>query len=173
MGTGSFLGVKSGRDVTLTPHPFCAVVKKEYSYTSTPPMGRTAFTEPQCLYKGALYLFIVFQVVQTWLTKLVKLKSLRLSRYCPEFIILVGSLQNSQQPSVDPNAEPVKYTLHIPQQVLQFLYCILQSALECYMLFVYLTNFRPNSFKRFFLLVMLPDRLITNGLNKLSCALLG
>ena len=33
MATGSFPGVKSGRGVTLTPHP-C--------------------TEPQCLYKGAL-----------------------------------------------------------------------------------------------------------------------
>ena len=31
---------------------------KEQSYTSTPPMGRTACTEPQCLYKGALYLTI-------------------------------------------------------------------------------------------------------------------
>jgi len=31
------------------------VVKKELSYTSTPPMGRTASTEPQCLHKGALY----------------------------------------------------------------------------------------------------------------------
>ena len=31
---------------------------KGYSYTSTPPMGRTAFTEPQCLYKGALYLYL-------------------------------------------------------------------------------------------------------------------
>jgi len=30
---------------------------KEYSYTSTPPMGRAACTEPQCLYKGALYLY--------------------------------------------------------------------------------------------------------------------
>jgi hypothetical protein len=29
---------------------------KEWTYTSTPPMGRTACTEPQCLYKGALYL---------------------------------------------------------------------------------------------------------------------
>jgi hypothetical protein len=28
---------------------------KEQSYTSIPPMGRTACTEPQCLYKGALY----------------------------------------------------------------------------------------------------------------------
>jgi len=33
-----------------------AVVNSEYSYTSTSPMGRTACTEPQCLYKGALYL---------------------------------------------------------------------------------------------------------------------
>jgi hypothetical protein len=54
MGTGSFLGVKSGRDVTLTAHPFLVpLVMKD----STPPMGRTACTEPQCLYKGKLYLF--------------------------------------------------------------------------------------------------------------------
>ena len=33
---------------------------KEQSYTSTPPMGRTAGTEPQCLYKGALYYFNIF-----------------------------------------------------------------------------------------------------------------
>jgi len=32
-------------------------VPVQYSYTSTPPVGRAAFTEPQCLYKGALYLF--------------------------------------------------------------------------------------------------------------------
>ena len=57
MGTGSFPGVKSGRGVTLTPHPLLVpLVMKEYSYTSTLPMGRTACTEPQCLYKGALYL---------------------------------------------------------------------------------------------------------------------
>jgi len=30
------------------------VVKKEYSYTSTPSVGRTVSTEPQCLYKGEL-----------------------------------------------------------------------------------------------------------------------
>ena len=58
MGTESFPGVKSGRGVTLTPHPLLVpLVMKEYSYTSTPPVGRTACTEPQCLYKGALYLF--------------------------------------------------------------------------------------------------------------------
>ena len=34
-----------------------ASVPVQYIYTSTPPMGRTACTEPQCLYKGALYLF--------------------------------------------------------------------------------------------------------------------
>jgi len=29
-----------------------------FTYISTPPMGRTACTEPQCLYKGALYLYL-------------------------------------------------------------------------------------------------------------------
>ena len=38
--------------------PSSAVVKKEYSYTTTPPMGRTTCTETQCLYKGALYLYL-------------------------------------------------------------------------------------------------------------------
>ena len=33
-----------------------AVVKKEWSYTSTSCMGHTACTEPWCLYKGSLYL---------------------------------------------------------------------------------------------------------------------
>jgi hypothetical protein len=45
MGTGSFLGVKSGRGVTLTPQPHSsAMVKKGQSYTSTPPMGCMACT---------------------------------------------------------------------------------------------------------------------------------
>jgi hypothetical protein len=44
-----------GLGADLSP-PSSAVVIKEYSYTSTPPMGRTACTEPQCLYKGAFYL---------------------------------------------------------------------------------------------------------------------
>ena len=38
--------------------PSSAVIKKEQSNTSTPPMGRTACTEPQCLYRGALYLYL-------------------------------------------------------------------------------------------------------------------
>jgi len=60
MGTGSFPEVKSGRGVTLTPHPLLVpLVMKEYSHTSTPPMGCTTCTEPQCLYKGALYLYFI------------------------------------------------------------------------------------------------------------------
>jgi len=56
MGTGSFPGVKrSARDADPSL-PSSAVVKKEYSYTCTPPMGRKACTEPQCLYKGTIYL---------------------------------------------------------------------------------------------------------------------
>ena len=44
---------RPGRDADPSP-PSSAVVMKEQSYTSSPPMGRTACTEPQCLYKGAL-----------------------------------------------------------------------------------------------------------------------
>jgi len=33
---------------------------KEQSYTSTPPMGLTACTEPQCLCKGDLYLLPLY-----------------------------------------------------------------------------------------------------------------
>ena len=35
-----------------------ASVPVEYSYTSTPPTVRTPCTEPQCLYKAALYLYL-------------------------------------------------------------------------------------------------------------------
>jgi len=60
MGTGSFPGGKErpGRDADTSP-PSSAVVQKGYSYTSTPPTGRTACTEPQCLYKGAVYLYFM------------------------------------------------------------------------------------------------------------------
>ena len=46
---------RPGRDADPSL-PSSAVVKKEYSCTSTPPMGRTGCTEPQCLYKGVLYI---------------------------------------------------------------------------------------------------------------------
>ena len=105
MGTGSFPGVKSGRGVSLTPHPLllpwsrksrvislpqwsvrpvqslsaCTVelylyspygpyglyrasVPVQYSYTSTPPMGRTACTDPQCLYSRAISLLLLWAV---------------------------------------------------------------------------------------------------------------
>ena len=59
MGTGTFPGGKERprRDPDLSP-PSISVVKKEYSYTSTPPMGRTVCTEPQCLYNGAFYVYL-------------------------------------------------------------------------------------------------------------------
>ena len=47
---------RPGRDANSSP-PSSVVVMKGQSYTSTPPMGRTACTEPQCLYMGALQLF--------------------------------------------------------------------------------------------------------------------
>ena len=52
-----FPGGKELPGCDADPSPLSsAVVKKEQSYTSTRPTGRTACTEPQCLYKGALYL---------------------------------------------------------------------------------------------------------------------
>ena len=106
MGNGSFVRVKSGRGVTLTPHlllvplswkskaipllPLLAVrpvrslsvctvqlylyspyepyglcrasVPVQWSYTSAPIMGRTACTEPQCLYSGAIALLPLWAV---------------------------------------------------------------------------------------------------------------
>jgi len=58
MGTGSFPGLKSGLGVTLIPHPLLVPWSRKGRaiHTSTPPMGRTTCTEPQCLYKGELYL---------------------------------------------------------------------------------------------------------------------
>jgi len=58
----SYTGVVSrfqAQALVLEPAPPSrAVVKKEYSYTSTPPMGCMACIEPQCLYNGALYLYL-------------------------------------------------------------------------------------------------------------------
>ena len=63
MGTESFPGVNSGQGMTLTPHPLLVPrssytsnpsVPVTYSCTSTPPIGRTACTEPQCLYSTAI-----------------------------------------------------------------------------------------------------------------------
>ena len=61
MGTVSFPGVKSGRGVTLTPHPLLVPWSGKSRAVPLPPphppMGRAVYTEPQCLYKGALHYF--------------------------------------------------------------------------------------------------------------------
>ena len=46
----------------LTPFQ-CRGQRNVRANTSTPPMGRTACTEPQCLYKGALYLTFTFYTI--------------------------------------------------------------------------------------------------------------
>jgi hypothetical protein len=46
-----------GRDADLSP-PSSAVIMKGWGYTSTPPVSHMACTEPHCLYKGALYLYL-------------------------------------------------------------------------------------------------------------------
>ena len=52
---------RPGRAADHSP-PSSAVVKKEQSYTSTPPMGCTACTEPQCLYSRAIPLLPLWAV---------------------------------------------------------------------------------------------------------------
>ena len=59
MDTGSFLGVKTGPDVTLTPHALLVLWSwKARAIPLLPPVDRTACTEPRCLYEGALYQLI-------------------------------------------------------------------------------------------------------------------
>jgi len=61
--TGSLPGVKSGKGMTLTPQPLLVPwSRKSRAIPSTPPMGRTACTEPPCLYKGAIYLTVWWMV---------------------------------------------------------------------------------------------------------------
>ena len=61
-----FPGGEERPGLDADPSPLSSAVdKKAYSYTSTPPMGRTAFTEPQCLYKGAFYLYLTY-IIQPW-----------------------------------------------------------------------------------------------------------
>ena len=55
-----FPGGKEWPGMTLIPHPLLVPwSRKGQSYTSTPPMGRRTCTEPQCLYRGALYLYLL------------------------------------------------------------------------------------------------------------------
>ena len=63
-----------------------ASVTVQYSYTSTPPMGRTACTEPQCLYKGALYLLRLTYYIQYNVSNACKLNAttMRSSYRCIE-----------------------------------------------------------------------------------------
>ena len=65
MGTGSSPWVKSGRGVTLTPHPLLVpwswkgrAIPLLPLWAVRPVQGLSACTEPQCLYKGALYLYL-------------------------------------------------------------------------------------------------------------------
>ena len=54
-GYGVFAGSKERPGRYAGPStPSSAVVKKEQSYTSAPPIGRTTSTEPQCLYRASV-----------------------------------------------------------------------------------------------------------------------
>ena len=87
MGTASFPGVKSGRGVTLTPSPPSSAV------VSTPSMGRTACAEPQCLYMGVLYLYLInitrtrHSVTLQYITYLVPLCDMNICQFIEHLLI--------------------------------------------------------------------------------------
>ena len=46
-----------------------ASVPVQYSYNSTPPIGHTACTDPQCLYNDALYLYLYLYLLWLYITE--------------------------------------------------------------------------------------------------------
>ena len=77
MGTEPFPGVKSSRGMTLTPHPLLVpwtwkgraipllLLRAIQPVQSLSACIRVHFTLPQCLYKGALYLFFTTWPLKT------------------------------------------------------------------------------------------------------------
>ena len=70
MGTGSFPGIKYGRDVLLTTHPL--LVPRSWSYATTHPLGHTGpVTRSLYLYSDILLcLFFPFYAPRVFLTHL-------------------------------------------------------------------------------------------------------
>jgi hypothetical protein len=86
MSTGSFPVVKRGRGVTLTPHPLLVRWSwKSRAITLLPLISRTACTEPQYLYKGALYLP---HPILSWILKYY------LSLLCNELNVIIPEINN-------------------------------------------------------------------------------
>ena len=84
---------------TSTPYGpyglYTTSVPVQYSYTSTPPMDRTAYIDPQCLYKGSLYLF--FYLKLSFLLHTLDLLMKMFIMRCREFVEVLGAVlfQNS------------------------------------------------------------------------------
>ena len=66
MGTGSFPGVKIGRAVTLTTHPLLVPWSRKGRAVPLLPVGRTACTEPQCLYNGPISILPFTHFLDQW-----------------------------------------------------------------------------------------------------------
>jgi len=99
---------RPGRDADSSP-PSSAVVKKEQSYTSTPRMGCTACTGPQCLYRGALYLFLLFTECNITRGRLIH--SVLLSVYGDYWWVIYGLDGPGSNPSGDEIFRPSRPAL--------------------------------------------------------------
>jgi hypothetical protein len=84
---------RPGRDADSSS-PSSAVVLKEWRYSSTPPMGHTACTEPQCLYKREIYLCLFLKIVRIFIhSSFCELNSL-LPTYRPNSAKVCRTTQN-------------------------------------------------------------------------------
>ena len=86
---------------------------KEWSYNSTPPIGRTACTEPQCLYKRALYPFFFFT---PWREALFPLKMSYISRNTCKTHFHCWPQRKGGIPSPDFH-ETNKFSATIPEEI--------------------------------------------------------
>jgi len=139
MGNGSFPGVKCGRGVLLTTHPFlvprswksraiplptlwavrpvqspsaCTTVYFTFTYTSTPPMDRTACTEPQCLHNGILYIYLyLYSPYGPYGLYRAPVPVQRYTLHLPIPLLPLWTVRPVQSPSA---CTRVHFTLHIP-----------------------------------------------------------
>ena len=76
---------RTGRDADPSPSS-SDVVKKEQSYTSSPPTGRTACTEPQCLYSTAITLTPSVPVQYSYTSTPLSACTVQLYLYSPQYL---------------------------------------------------------------------------------------
>ena len=97
---------RPGRDADPSP-PSSAVVIKEQSYTSNPPMDRRPCTERHCLYMGALYLYFTMEFLICFVPSYVVVVLLRITVTASQCIFQLNKLlRNRNTRNLCQNSRP-------------------------------------------------------------------